>query len=444
MNTSVKQQISILLTDSDPNARRSAAEGLTGERDSAANAALVLALEDESKGVQDAAMHALIEIGDKDVARTVAGLIVNDDIAMRNLAAKVLITIGVQAIQYLIPYLSDKNKDTRKFAVDILGRIGTEESLPQLLPLLKDSDPNVRHATIEALGLIGSEKATSALCDAFLLDSSARGCTADALGKIGDTRALGFLTNSLSAGLKDTADDPLTLSALIEALGKIGNLETLDELRRHVGDVEGELRLMLLDSIVRVAERHGEPLRFDNSLCADLIKGLESDDENIRMSCAKGLSIFRGASITRPLIKAMKGEGALEKYLAGHLITRPETFTLCVESLDEPDCSNRKQIIQLLGRIAWNCVNMFNLNMEAFVNSALIQRAFEAVRRYWETSDEETREAIIDTLFILDGRQAASAIREFVSDPDLCLLPRIIDQLSKTENRGSSNARINS
>ena len=70
MNTAVKQQIATLLTASDPNARRSAAEDLTEEKDSAANAALVLALEDESKGVQDAAMHALIEIGDKDVARS--------------------------------------------------------------------------------------------------------------------------------------------------------------------------------------------------------------------------------------------------------------------------------------------------------------------------------------------------------------------------------------
>jgi len=439
MNTTVKHQIAILLTDGDPEARRSAAEDLTEEKDSAANAALVLALEDDSKGVQDAAMHALIEIGDKDVARTVAGLIVSENIATRNLAAKLLITLGAQAIQFLVPYLRDTSKDTRKFAVDILGRIGTEESLSQLLPLLKDPDPNVRHATIEALGLIGSEKATSALCDAFLLDPSARGCTAEALGKIGDARALGFLTNSLSAGLKGTADDPLTLSALIEALGKLGNMETLEELRSHLGDVEGELRLMLLDSIVRVAERHGEPLLFNRSLCTDLIKGLDSDDENIRMSCAKGLSIFRGASITRPLIKALQGEGSIEKFLAGHLITRPETFALCVEALDEPGCNNGKQIIQLLGKIAWNCVNMFNLNMEAFVNSALIQRAFEAVRRYWDGSDEETREAIIDTLFILDGRQAGSAIREFVSDPDLCLLPRIIDQLSRSENASPSH-----
>ncbi len=439
MNTAVKQQIATLLTASDPNARRSAAEDLTEEKDSAANAALVLALEDESKGVQDAAMHALIEIGDKDVARSVAGLIVNDNIATRNLAAKVLITIGTQAIQFLIPYLRDTSKDTRKFAVDILGRIGTEESLSQLLPLLKDSDPNVRHATIEALGLIGSKKATLALCDAFLLDPSARGCTADALGKIGDAKALGFLTNLLSAGLQETADDPLTLSALIEALGKIGNLETLEELRRHLGDVEGELRLMLLDSIVRVAERYAEPLLFNKSLCTDLIKGLHSDDENIRLSCAKGLSIFRGASITRPLIQALHGDGALEKFLVGHLITRPETFALCVEALDEPACTNQRQIIQLLGKIAWNCVNMFNLNMEAFVNSALIQRAFEAVRRHWETSDEETRESIVDTLFILDGRQAATAIRELVSDPELCLLPHIIDQLSRTKNVSSSN-----
>ena len=143
-------------------------------------------------------MRALIEIGGGDVARIMASLIGNDDIAMRNLAAKVLISIGEPAVRYLIPYLRDSSKDVRKFAVDILGRIGSEEPLFELFPLLKDSDPNVRNATVEALGLIGSEDATLPLCDAFIRDPSIMSCTADALGRIGDTRALVHLRESLS------------------------------------------------------------------------------------------------------------------------------------------------------------------------------------------------------------------------------------------------------
>jgi len=439
MNNTIKQHISILLTDDNPEKRLEAAEGLAATKDPAANIALVAALGDKSKGVQDAAMRALIEIGGGDVARIMASLIGNDDIAMRNLAAKVLISIGEPAVRYLIPYLRDSSKDVRKFAVDILGRIGSEEPLFELFPLLKDSDPNVRNATVEALGLIGSEDATLPLCDAFIRDPSIMSCTADALGRIGDTRALVHLRESLSKRLNEATPDPLAISQIIEALGKIGDMETLAELRRHVRDTQGELRLILLDAVIRIAVRYGEPLLLDDSVRRDLFHGLESDDDNIRMNCVKGLSTFQGAEVTWSLICALEKDDALETLLVDHLTSRPDTFILCVEFLEKPSSKNRSRIIRLLGKIAWNCVNLFYHNMDFYVNSDLLQRAFETVRGEWETSDEETKESIVDTLFLIDGRRAVSALSEFVEDSDSWLLPRVIDQLTKIEIAGRSS-----
>jgi uncharacterized protein YacL len=77
--------------------------------------------------------------------------------------------------------------------------------------------------------------------------------------------------------------------------------------------------------------------------------------------------------------------------------------------------------------------------MDFYVNSDLLQRAFETVRGEWETSDEETKESIVDTLFLIDGRRAVSALSEFVEDSDSWLLPRVIDQLTKIEIAGRSS-----
>jgi HEAT repeat protein len=435
MDEKIRQHISTFLTADDPDARRIAAENLTEAKDFSVIAALLAGIDDENKGVRDAAARLLVDIGGRDVARAIACLIVDDNIAKRNLASKVLVSIGEPAVRFVLPYLRDFNKDIRKFAVDILGSIKSEDSLFHLLPLLEDSDPNVRISTIEALGNIGSKEATLPLCSAIVCDPTVLGCAADALGKIGDKSALCFLVDSLSECMRLPDDNPLALSAIIESLGRIGDLETLGELQRYLNSLQGELRLILLQAMLQIAERFGEPIFFNNSVCEDLLNGLSSDDVNLRLSCAKGLHSFHSREVTRAIINSLGIEESLDKVLTDLLSDRPEAFEACVECLEGPSGRNLEQLIRLLGQSAWKSVTLFSHDAISHLSEDLVVRAFEAVRKQWKTSNGETREAILDTLFMLDGQRAIPVFSEFIADSDSWLRVHMIDQLGKMKNR---------
>ncbi len=74
---------------------RRAAEAVGEARGLAALAALAAALEDESKGVRDAAARSLCTIGGINVARAIVEYIGHENIITRNLAAELLMKLGV-------------------------------------------------------------------------------------------------------------------------------------------------------------------------------------------------------------------------------------------------------------------------------------------------------------------------------------------------------------
>jgi len=161
MNEKTKTLIRLLLTDSDPDSRRKAAEDLADCNDINVPAVLSIALQDENKGVEDAVSRSLLNIGGVSAARLIVHYLENENITSRNLAAKLLIKLGEKSVHALVPYLRDANKDVRKLAVDILGEIRSKEAVYYLFPLLRDPDPNVLVSTLEALATLGAVKLLS-------------------------------------------------------------------------------------------------------------------------------------------------------------------------------------------------------------------------------------------------------------------------------------------
>jgi HEAT repeat protein len=99
----------------------------------------------------------------------------------------------------------------RLAAAEILGRAGTEESIPTLREALKDQDEDVREAAAHALGQLGDRESIPALREALKdQDSDVRLAAAGAL------RCLG--------------DHPESVSELIEVLAAEGNVQALDVL----------------------------------------------------------------------------------------------------------------------------------------------------------------------------------------------------------------------
>ncbi len=437
MTNETKNIIATLLTDTDADNRRIAAEQLAGSNEQATITALIIALSDDSNGVRDAATRSLISIGGPTVARGIAFHLADQDIVLRNLAAKILAKLGDSAITALFPFLRDPDKDVRKFAVDILGLIGTDQSLPQLLPLLKDEDENVRVATVEALGCIGSGEATLPLCEMFTSDKSPRIYLADAMRKIGDTRSGRVLLEAFLDLVGTPDPDSLVLYAITEALGVVGGRDAYNELLAHIPDVHGQMRSIGLHALIQIAERNRITLEFNASLREDLLQAFLENDVTIKMNIAKGLIQFGDREVTKAFVQALGKSDELDFYLFLELANRPETFGVCVEVLENPDVKFEKEIILLLGKLASDYVRQFVLHAEYPVSRELLDRLFDAIAKQWTSVDQETREMIVEAIFRIDSDHAVSFLNRVTNNADPWIHIQIIDQLISIPSRNA-------
>ena len=437
MTNEIKNSIAALLTDADADNRRIAAEQLAGSNEQAAITALIVALSDESNGVRDAATRSLVSIGGPTVARGIAFHLADQDIVLRNLAAKILAKLGDSAITAIFPFLRDADKDVRKFAVDILGLIGTDQSLPHLLPLLKDEDENVRVATVEALGCIGSEEATLALCGMFGSDKSPRVYIADAMRKIGDTRSGRVLLEALLDMINTPGADSLVLYAITESLGVVGGRDAYNELLLHILDVHGPMRSIALHALIQIAERNRIAVEFDASLRADLLTAFQENDISIKTSIAKGLVQFADKEVTKAFVQALGKSDELDFFLFLELANRAETFGVCVEVLESPDAKFEKEIILLLGKLASDYVRQFVEHVEYPVSAELLDRLFDAVAKQWTVVDQETREMIVEAVFRIDSDHAVAFLNRVTNNADPWIHIQIIDQLISIPSRNA-------
>jgi HEAT repeat protein len=127
---------------------------------------------------------------DRDVATLIAAL---TDAENRAWAVRYLGEMGdPQAIRPLILLLSVRDFQTRSAAAIALGRLRAVEAVPALLECVDRGPEDVMRAwAIDALGKIGSDQAVPRLIEVLKgPDEGLRRTAAVALGAIGDRRAL--------------------------------------------------------------------------------------------------------------------------------------------------------------------------------------------------------------------------------------------------------------
>jgi HEAT repeat protein len=431
----VRNHIAALLAGVDPDIRRRAAEDLAEVRGLAALAALAAALEDESKGVRDAAARSLRAIGGINVARAIVEYIGHENIVTRNLAAELLVKLGSIAIPALVPYLDHENQDTRKFAVDVLGLIGAPDPTPHMLPLLLDPDTNVVVSVVEALGNMRSIQSLPFLYETYDRDDYTRPAVAEALGKIADPQAEGFLLERLRQSLVTVAVDPLTPFAIIEALGIIGDRTALTTLRERIPEVKGRVRSVLLHAMVQIAKRVRMPLPVLTGMQEDFLRALRDDDVQVRISGAKWLIPLSGPEVTRTFIRALGSSPDLDAVLVPALMERHGVFAAATEELNDIPTARRRAVIALLGRLVMDCIQRVMRRSGERFDEQLIVRAFDSIASLWETSDEETRAAIVDALFRLDGDRAVEFLDQIMNDPDPWLRMHVIEVIAAIADR---------
>jgi HEAT repeat protein len=435
MKDDTKKRVAELLSSEEPDIRRRAAEELSTQNGLAVIAALAAALNDENKGVRDASAHALLSMGGANVARAIVEYIADDNIVTRNLAGELLRLMGKESVPALVPYIQDTNHDVRKFAVDLIGLIGWGGVAHQLVPLLHDPDQNVVAATAEALGNLRNGEVVPHLIQAYKKYDFAQAPIAESLGKIGGPAAGEFLLLTFNKAVSDTEQDPVTLCTLIEALGHAGDDHALIVLQNRVQNVRGKVRHALLDSIVRIAERERGKVDLPLSLTRDLIAALKDDDPRIKTSAAKGLASSTDGDVTVALLDCFAVDEELDTLLFSLLELRDDALRCSVEKLSVESWKPRIQGIKLIGRLA-NRLILKILHHEPYtVDEGTLGLAFEAVASEWGRADEETRSAIVDTLFHLDGDRTVGFLDTIMEDPDPWLRMHVIEQLAAIGDR---------
>ena len=132
----------------------------------------------------------------KDVKRLIKTL-KDKDSNVQGEAVGALIEIGKPTVELLIRALKDK--DTRDFAILILGQIGDARAVDPLIQALKDEDKRMRVSAAGAFREIKDSRTIEPLTKALEHEEVyLRIDAAEALGKVGDVRAVEPLTQALS------------------------------------------------------------------------------------------------------------------------------------------------------------------------------------------------------------------------------------------------------
>jgi HEAT repeat protein len=435
MNEEMKNLVCLLLTDPDPDVRRRAAEDLAECNDRNVLAVLSIAIQDENKGVEDAVSRSFLSIGGVGAARAIVYHIEDENIASRNLAAKLLIRLGENSVHALVPYLRSDNKDVRKLAVDILGEIKSKEPIYYLLPLLQDSDPNVIVAALEALGNIGSNVAIVPIGDTYNRYPFARIMAIEALGKIGGDSVRSFLENKFKEAFAAGNTDGVYVFALLDAIGIVGNDKTLDILLAHYENIKEHLRDVLLHEMVHIIERCNIEFQFEDKVQVDLLHALHSDNGHIQLSAAKGLVQFKDQDVTRALLLSLGISEEMDFVVIAQMSARPLAFQIAIECLEGGVSRGKIQIIMLLGKLATEFIHSYkNFNAYPIIDTEL-KRTIAVTVEAWQDASQEDREIIADTLFRLDCDSAADFLNDALIELDPWSRVHIIDQMGTMPTR---------
>ncbi len=326
-----QQLIEQIQSATDARERRIAAEELAAFDNETPESidAFVQGLEDPDKGVRDACAQGLTERPDTLAAHKagnahsgVAALIAHKDIEIRNLAGDILLKLGYPSAVALYTWLTDSNVDSLKFAIDIIGLVGNQDSIPQIIDHLHNKDGNVRAAVIEALGNLKAQGKVDELIRVFHQDEEMRPHILESVGKIGGSDSQAFLLHTI------TQDDEFLQVASIDALAESADtIEIAEKLVNLLQGASKPIQGILLKTIFSIAFRLETEIQLPDELRSSAYAALEDDDPDVRVAGLLALgSSYLAEDVPSLIVEVRRREeGTREQILSVLLLNSPET-----------------------------------------------------------------------------------------------------------------------
>lgn len=239
-------------------------------------------------GVQEAAEYGLRKIRGTEAITALLPLLNSDEAPVRNVAMDILREIGVDSIESMQPGLRGDDPDLRIFIADILGYCLSHQSAVLLADaLLKDPEVNVRYQAAVSLGNLALPESVNDLCQAMHDEEWVQFAVVEALAKIKDPSAINALVQLLPQS------SMLVSSAIIDALGDLGDIKTIPLLFNSLENVSGTLRHKIVKAIVQILSGRSLSLLAGKSqerLHSYLLDALSDNDEEIQIAALQGLS----------------------------------------------------------------------------------------------------------------------------------------------------------
>lgn len=301
-NMSVKDQLR-QLTSPDYFEREEAVRRLGQSGGDDAVAGLVMALEDENRGVRELAADYLTHCGGDLCTRLLASFLAHEDISVRHLASEVLVNIGPEAVPALADALTDPQQEVRQFALDALGLIGDSSVVDRVHCLLDDPGAGVACSAAEALGYFGIPQSVPHLLRAFEQHVFLRPQAAEALGRIGDPMAFKGLSKYLDI------DDAVLLYSVIEALGRLSHpagVDVLKPLLNHDNKMIADAAAAAVIRTMLATNRKADESIPRGRLKRFLLESLSSNDPTTVQFSVGALYQWDGLDMAGDLIACLK------------------------------------------------------------------------------------------------------------------------------------------
>jgi HEAT repeat protein len=220
-------------------------------------------------------------------------LMISPDSSDRRRAALMLADSGGDdAIDKLMVLLQDENGGVKDAAQNALTFIGGRIAVEKIVPLLKMSDPGIRNAAIDILRKIGEEglEILNGMCNHE--NDNVRLFVIDILGTIGNLESLDVLI----AGLKDP--NPNVRNAAVVSLGMLGDRRAFEPLKAVINDEEW-IRFSVIETLSQMPHE-GVP----DFLLSELARW--SSDDLTTAAILEALGKLKPKKCVDPLIKLLE------------------------------------------------------------------------------------------------------------------------------------------
>lgn len=339
--------------------RRGAVLGLAGHPLAEAAPYLFIAMGDESWRVRKEAVNAILAVSpDAATIEGVIGLLASaDNAGLRNSAVEALERLGSSAVPHLLGHVSDKDRDVRKFVIDILGNIGDRSCIPALVGELRDPDANVSAAAAENLGKIGDPRAVEPLVEALSAnDVWFRYSVLGALSLIGEPVPFEVLA--------PLAGESLLKRPVFDCLGAVGGAEAVPLLVEGLGEKVRAVREAAACALVRLRGRlsadaaarevDGRLARLAGSPCVEgLLASLDTTDHAVREALLRILGTIGDERAALALLQGVRDERLRRLSLQGFRTMGERGMAALKTVYPSADDEERAYIIHVWGEIGY-------------------------------------------------------------------------------------------